>query len=379
MRSFVSEKVPLLNSEQRYVYETVLQSVTSSLDSVGNNLFFLDAPGGTGKTFLINLLLATIRKDGNIAIAVASSGIAATLIEGGRTVHSALKLPLNLNSVDTPSCTIGKQSDMAKVLRDFKLIVYDECTMTHKTGLETLDRTLQDIRGVKNLMGGKTVLLSGDFRQTLPVVPRGTRADEVKACLKSSILWPQITVLSLKLNMRVHLHADQNAEVFSKLLLRIGDGQLPEQNEKIVFPTEHCQLLVDYNTFLDTIYPNLDDPSVVVPFWLKIRAILTPKNDNALEINNDLLKRMPSELSTYESVDTVVEEEEAIHYPTEFLNTLNPPGLPPHRLCLKVGAPIILLRNLRPPKLCNGTRLQITSLKKKKHYRGSYIHRGWCR
>ncbi|MCE8476213.1 hypothetical protein J9A00_00045, partial [Bacteroides thetaiotaomicron] len=84
------------------MYETVLQSVTSSLDSVGNNLFFLDASGGTGKTFLINLLLATIRKDGNIAIAVASSGIAATLIlEGGRTAHSALKLPLNLNSVDT--------------------------------------------------------------------------------------------------------------------------------------------------------------------------------------------------------------------------------------------------------------------------------------
>ena len=53
--------------------------------------------------------------------------------------------------------------------------------MAHKGGIEVLDRTMQDIRCNKNLMGGVTVLMAGDFRQTLPVVPRGTRADEVKA------------------------------------------------------------------------------------------------------------------------------------------------------------------------------------------------------
>uniref|UniRef100_A0A8D9B6G9 ATP-dependent DNA helicase n=1 Tax=Cacopsylla melanoneura TaxID=428564 RepID=A0A8D9B6G9_9HEMI len=360
LRTFVIEKTSLLNIEQRCVYETVLESVKSPV----GNLFFLDAPGGTGKTFLINLLLATVRKEGNIAIAVASSGIAATLMDGGRTAHSAFKLPLNLNFVETPLCNISKQSDMAKVLRDCKLIIWDECTMAHKTGLEALDRTLQDICGVKYRMGGITVLLSGDFRQILPVVPRGTRADEVKACLKSSVLWPRITVLSLKLNMRVHLYANENAAAFSKLLLQIGDGQLPEQDNKIVIPPEHCRLIFDFNIFLDTIYPDLDKPNIVVPSWLKKRAILTPKNDSALEINNELLKRMVPGETIYSSVDTVVEEEDAVNYPTEFLNTLNPPGLPSHELRLKVGAPIILLRNLRPPKLCNGTRLQVKSLKK---------------
>ena len=55
---------------------------------VSKGKYFLDVPGGTGKTFIINLLLAKVRFDKKIALAVASSGIAATLLEGGQTAHS---------------------------------------------------------------------------------------------------------------------------------------------------------------------------------------------------------------------------------------------------------------------------------------------------
>ena len=85
--------------------------------------------------------------------------------------------------------------------------------------------------------------------------------------------------------------------------------------------------------------------------WLKERAILTPKNDTAANISNTLLEKLPTQIVQYQSVDSVVEVEDAVHYPVEFLHTLNPPGIPPHNLCLKVGAPIMLLRNLVPPKL----------------------------
>jgi hypothetical protein len=48
------------------------------------------------------------------------------------------------------------------------------------------------------------------------------------------------------------------------------------------------------------------------------------------------------------------------HYPSEFLNTLTPNGLPPHMLKLKIGCPVILLRNIDPTGgLCNGTRLVV--------------------
>jgi len=78
--------VPLLNAEQKNVYDSLMKVV----DDRTGGIYFLDTPGGTGKTFVISLILATIRSRSQIALAVASSGIAATLLEGGRTAHSAL-------------------------------------------------------------------------------------------------------------------------------------------------------------------------------------------------------------------------------------------------------------------------------------------------
>ncbi|CAI6372219.1 unnamed protein product [Macrosiphum euphorbiae] len=76
-----------------------------------------------------------------------------------------------------------------------------------------------------------------------------------------------------------------------------------------------------------------------------------------------LIKIIPGESKTYKSIDTVCNPEDSIHYPMEFLNSLTIPGLPPHISTLKIGAPIMILRNINPPKLCNVTRLSVKSLK----------------
>ena len=129
------------------------------------------------RSILISLLLATIRSQNNVALALASSGIAATLLDGGRTAHSALKLPLNMQIVENPTCNISKNSGMGKVLKQCKLIIWDECTMAHKKSVEALDKTLQDLRNNNQaIFGGALILLSGDFRHTLPVIPRSTPA-----------------------------------------------------------------------------------------------------------------------------------------------------------------------------------------------------------
>lgn len=127
----------------------------------------------SGKTFLLNLLLAKIRVSNSIALGVASSGTAATLILNGRAAHSAFRLPLDLAAAGPSSvCNVSKNSSTARILRECKLIIWDEVTMSHKYAFEALDRSLRDIRSNDALMGGVTMLLTGDFRQTLPVIPR---------------------------------------------------------------------------------------------------------------------------------------------------------------------------------------------------------------
>ncbi|AQK90529.1 hypothetical protein ZEAMMB73_Zm00001d008728 [Zea mays] len=84
--------VSSLNHEQRHAYDVIL----SSVENISGGVFFVDGPGGTGKTFLYKALLATVRRSGKIAIATATSGVAASIMPGGRTAHSRFKIPLNI-------------------------------------------------------------------------------------------------------------------------------------------------------------------------------------------------------------------------------------------------------------------------------------------
>lgn len=105
---------------------------------------------------------------------------------------------------------------------------------------------------------------------------------------------------------------------------------------------------------------DIDDPHI------EHKVILSPKNVDVSEWNNTILSLVSGKESDYLSVDTADDDDsEPLDeiLPTEFLNSLNPNGLPPHRLVLKIGAIVILLRNLNIENgLCNGTRLRITNL-----------------
>ena len=74
----------------------IITQVKAAVDSGTGGFLFIDSPGGTGKTFLSGIILAYVRRNGKIALAVASSGIAATLLPGGRTAHVAFKIPIEL-------------------------------------------------------------------------------------------------------------------------------------------------------------------------------------------------------------------------------------------------------------------------------------------
>ena len=88
-------KCEQLNTDQAHAFSVIMEAVND--DTHVNRLFFLNTSGGYVKTFLIEALLSTIRGLGKIALAVASSGITAELLEGGRTIHSRFKIPIPMS------------------------------------------------------------------------------------------------------------------------------------------------------------------------------------------------------------------------------------------------------------------------------------------
>ena len=80
--------------------------------------------------------------------------------------------------------------------------------------------------------------------------------------------------------------------------------------------------------------------------------------EEANELNLECLQKLPSEETIISSIDTTINEDDTLRYPPEYINSLQASGMPPHRLCLKKGCIVMLLRNLNTKEgLCNGTRL----------------------
>ena len=95
--------------------------------------------------------------------------------------------------------------------------------MSHKASVVALNLAMQDLRNSNCPNGWLYYSFSGDFRQMLPVITRGTRADEVNASLKRSYLWPHLTKCELKKNMRIVSSNQDNRQFFIDLL-QIGNG-----------------------------------------------------------------------------------------------------------------------------------------------------------
>ena len=222
------------NSDQKIVFDTIDAAMHGQQQS---HIFFVDAPGGTGKTFLFNALLSKWRSTQKIVVAVASSGIAAILLEGGKTAHSRFGIPLQV--LQNSSCSVTNLSAVGKMLLLAHAIVWDEAPMASKYCVECVDRFMRQLMHLPNIpFGGKNVVFGGDFRQTLPVFPKQGRAGIVANTIKKCSFWDSVVTLRLSINERVRRNGqDTETEDFSVFLQQVGDGNLqyyPEFGKNIV-------------------------------------------------------------------------------------------------------------------------------------------------
>ncbi|KAB2602049.1 hypothetical protein D8674_003054 [Pyrus ussuriensis x Pyrus communis] len=289
------DAIERLNDDQKSAFNIIMGAVQRS----DNATFFVDGPGGTGKTYLYRALLASLRRLGHIVLATTSSGIAATILPGGRTTHSKFKIPLSL--------------DASSITRS----------------------NVQRLNNIDLPFGGKIMIFGGDFRQVLPVIRKGTKSELIQASV----------ILKLKQNMR-----SINDCEFSEFLLRVGDGNedvimddMVKLPECMVIPWESEHSI---NQLIAKIFPDLEDHINDATYMVE-RAVVTPTNEDVDMLNEKIINMFPGLEETMYSFDS-----------PEFLNSISLGGLPPHKLTLKRSAPIMLLRNIDPKLgLCNGTRL----------------------
>ncbi|KAJ3702052.1 hypothetical protein LUZ61_005757 [Rhynchospora tenuis] len=258
-----------LNNEQKDILYQILDSVHGRQ----GKQFFVYGPGGTGKTYLWSALTAKLRSEGKIVLTVASSGLSSLLLQGGVTAYSRFKIPIQLTEQST-----------YRTMRD--LFRFRDPALAHAP------------------FGGMTMVLGGDFRQTLPVVTHGTRYDTIAASIVHSYLWDRFIVLRLTENMRLTRCRDDPIRMgkiadFAEWLLAVGNGDLPAvsldgaaEPEWIQIPD---QFLINYiddeeQAIINVIYGDLHS-SPVYDDYLRQRAILPPKNSSVNSLNKKVLSQ----------------------------------------------------------------------------------------
>ncbi|XP_028757288.1 uncharacterized protein LOC114716448 [Neltuma alba] len=299
--------IPSLTNEQKSIFDKVMSTVSND----NGGFFFVYGFGGIGKTFLWNALTSSLRAQSKIVLIIASSGIAATLLPSGRTAHSRFAIPIQVN--ETSMCSISQGSPLAKLLECTKLIICNEALMVQRYCIEAFDHSLKDLIHSNLPFRAKCIIMGGDFRQILPVVPKGSRASVVNACICSSYLWSSCTIFTLTKNMRLTTLGSEEdkkkLEWFSKWLLDVGDGKLGEPNDGTTDIEVPKALLVnDYEDTIEGIVSviygdviaNLSNNE-----YFNDRAILAPTIEMVDKINQYMCSLLPGEAHEFFSSDSV--------------------------------------------------------------------------
>ncbi|XP_044591985.1 uncharacterized protein LOC123270113 [Cotesia glomerata] len=345
-----------LNLKQKEIVDFVMQAINDESDHQ-SNCIYIDGPGGSGKTFIYTTSWHLLKSQGKVVSTMAYTGIAATLLPNGKTVHKTFGLPVPMFS--DSSSNVKPNSNQGRYLKSVDVFIWDEAPMSPRYSLEIIDRTLRHIMNIDVPFGGKMMILGGDFRQLLPVLTHATRSEMVNLSIKYSHLWRNFHKFTLSQNMRA---LPEEIE-FSQFLLDVGDGKLNDVNDNLLLP-EECSVskadnIVEYlygNIIRTQCFNELTGSVILSPRNVDVDII----NEQVVELLNETTEKIYTAIDSTENCDDGDMTDAIL---PEYLNTLNPPNFPPHKLRLRKNTIVMLIRNLNLSEgLCNGTRLMVLDL-----------------
>ncbi|XP_078032506.1 pif1 DNA helicase [Augochlora pura] len=291
-----------MTEEQSRILEAVL---------AGKNIFFTGS-AGTGKSFLLKKILAALPPD--VTMATASTGVAACHI-GGITLHQFAGIGLGTGNLDR--CYQMATRNCMSIWRKTKHLIIDEISMVDAAYFDKIEAVARFIRRNERPFGGMQLILCGDFFQLPPV---GSREKDIKFCFQSET-WEKCVHFNFELRT-VHRQSDPE---FINILNSIRIGRVTDSMVA---------------TLKATAKQKIEDNGILA-------TRLCSHVREAEEINEFQLNELKSESKTYVAQDS----------DPSMTQTLDKQLTVPGKLVLKVGAQVMLLKNINVSGgLVNGAR-----------------------
>ena len=389
----LQEKYPN-NDEQQLIFDEVMDVVKKFDQADQNNLttdhefILISAPGGSGKTTLCQQLQAAIRAEGIMIQVCAATTLAALLFEGAQTAHSLFKYPVveecDVDMDKMPECKLF-ETQRLELLMETTVIFWDEFISNDRELFESVLRFFSKYRIQKKFI----FVCSGDFRQILPVVRFGIKADIIKSCISSSPYYADFRVRFLKKNMRLQglekeLPNDCTDEQRSHIEKQIQYAQflmdlscnksgpslnilevIDEDTYKIGLPNMSYFTTEQEKDAISWLYPNKEfNPEIA------LSTVILSSTNVAVDKWNSIIQDMnKSETRIYEARDSFEEVDDENHILSsiltkEIMSSYNKNGVPTHDLKFKLNDVCIVLRAMKILGLATNTRVKIVKLGK---------------
>ncbi|MFA6253054.1 MAG: PIF1 family DEAD/DEAH box helicase [Patescibacteria group bacterium] len=293
------------------------QSEALDILKMGHNVL-LTGFAGSGKTFLLNKYIEYLQNNGVIVGVTASTGIAATHING-RTIHSWAGMGINKKMSKSEIKNILQKEKLARRLENASVLVIDEISMLSHRQFDLVDQICRVAKKNDLPFGGMQLILSGDFFQLPPVNDMNDRDGTRDEFITQSKVWGE---LNLKICYLEEQHR-QSDKVFLEILNDIRANKVSKKT-------------------INTLRSRLNKGVVtkIVPTKLN-----THKRKAEL-INQQELAKIDSESAEYEMWS---------EGPEGLVNGLKKSCLAPEVLTLKLGAVVIFIKNNFNQEYVNGT------------------------